>query len=111
VADSSGGYQVITAELTDFANYLKGTTSPAVSKAAGDVHADNGFDNNAFGIFAAQILAIPARIAMGIVAGNLDKLSKEVDDVAQRTSQAARTYDEHEHTTSQNLQTFHQELS
>ena len=104
--NSSAGYRVVPDELNDFSNYITGTTAPAVSTAASDVHAANGFDNKAFGIFTAQMLAVPARIAMGVVAGNLDKLSKEIEDVAQRTAKAAQAYDDHEQNVSQNLQEF-----
>ncbi|HET6502863.1 MAG TPA: hypothetical protein VFG87_19085 [Amycolatopsis sp.] len=107
---ADGGYQVETQELNKFADYLKGTTGPVVSQAAGSVHSANGFDNNAFGVFVAQLLAVPARIAMGVVAGNLDSVSKEIADAGDRTAQAATTYDQHEQSVVGTLQSFKQEL-
>jgi hypothetical protein len=63
-----------------------------VSRASSSVHSANGFDNSAFGIFAAQLLAVPARIALAVVGGNLDDLAKEFNDAADRTKQVATTY-------------------
>jgi len=79
-------------ELDKFSQYLDQTTAPAVKQAAADVHGCNGFDNDAFGIFLAQILAIPARIAMGVVAGNLDGVSDNVAHTAELTKKAAKAY-------------------
>lgn len=103
---SGNGYQVVTEELNKFADYLKSTTGPAMSQAASGVHSANGFDNNAFGIFVAQILAVPARIAMGVVAANLDDLSQEIADAGQRTTQAAQAYEDHEQDVAKGLQVF-----
>ncbi|HEY4460554.1 MAG TPA: hypothetical protein VGN81_40015, partial [Pseudonocardiaceae bacterium] len=78
----SGGYQVDPTELTTFASYVSGTTHSEITDAANGVHSANGFDNNAFGIFAAQLLAVPARIAMGVATDNLNKLASEISNAA-----------------------------
>ena len=88
------GFQVDPAELHTFGGYLSNTTAPAVKDAASGVHAANGFDNQAFGIFLAQILAVPARIAMGVVVDNLDKISENVTTTAESTKKAAEVYAE-----------------
>jgi len=107
---AEGGYQVHPDELNRFAGYLTGTTKPEVEKAASGVRAHNGFDNNAFGIFAAQLLAVPARIAMAVVADNLDNLAKEIADAADRTKKAATLYSEQDKTTADGLGNFKTEL-
>ena len=89
---TSGGYQVDPAELTTFASYLNGTTHADVTAAANGVHAANGFDNNAFGIFAAQLLAVPARIAMGVATDNLNSLASEISSAANLTTTTANNY-------------------
>lgn len=100
----ASGYTVVTQELNQFASYLNGTTHPAVVAAANQVHSDNGFDNSAFGIFAAQILAVPARIAMGVVAGNLDKLAGQIASAGQATTQTANVYVQNEKTNAASFQ-------
>lgn len=107
---ADNGFQVDPQELTKFGSYLSGTTAPAVSQAASGVHDANGFDNAAFGIFAAQLLAVPARIAMGVVASNLDGLSNEITDAADRTKQAATRYGDQDRSTASGLETFKTEL-
>jgi hypothetical protein len=108
VADN--GYQVDPEELNRFADYLGRTTSTEVSDAAKGVHSANGFDNAAFGIFAAQYLSIPARIDMALVTSNLNDLAKEITDAADRTKQAATNYAERDHQVANGLQTFKTEL-
>ena len=76
----SGGYQVDPNELHTFASYLSGTTHSEITDAANGVRSANGFDDNAFGIFAAQLLAVPARIAMAVAVDNLNSLGKEISD-------------------------------
>jgi hypothetical protein len=88
----SGGYQVDPTELTTFASYLGGTAHSEITDAANGVHSANGFDNNAFGIFAAQLLAVPARIAMGVATDNLNKLASEISNAADLTNQTATNY-------------------
>ncbi|WAL69277.1 type VII secretion target [Amycolatopsis cynarae] len=107
---AQNGYQVDPQELGKFAGYLKGTTAPAVEQASSGVHDANGFDNSAFGIFAAQLLAVPARIAMGVVGDQLSKLSKEMTDAADRTQTAADTYTQHDQNVAADLGTFKAEV-
>ena len=93
---SQGGYQVDPTELQKFSKYLADTTHRDITDAANGVHSANGFDNNAFGIFAAQLLAVPARIAMGVVADNLNKLATEIDQAAKTTATTATNYQNQE---------------
>jgi hypothetical protein len=100
----ASGYTVVTQELDQFASYLRGTTQPAVAKAAQQVHSDNGFDDAAFGIFVGQILAIPARIAMAVVAGHVDKLAGQIASAGQTTTQTAQSYVQNEQTSATSFQ-------
>lgn len=84
--------QVLPEELTTFARYLDSTTGPEVSHAADQVRAINGFDNNAFGVLVAQLLAVPARIALGVAAGHLSDVADEIHDAGARTWRAADDY-------------------
>lgn len=93
---TQGGYQVDPSELTKFAAYLSGTAHSEITDAANSVHAANGFDNNAFGIFAAQLLAVPARIAMGVAAANLTSLASEISAAADLTTKTASNYNQNE---------------
>jgi len=104
------GFAVDPDELHTFGQYLSNTTAPAVKEAAGGVHAANGFDNQAFGIFLAQILAVPARIAMGVVADNLDKISDNVTKTAESTNKAADAYTNQDDSASAGLNDFKTEL-
>jgi hypothetical protein len=92
----SGGYQVDPTELTTFASYLSGTTHGQITDAANGVHSANGFDDNAFGVFAAQLLAVPARIAMGVATDNLNKLADEISSAADLTNTTAANYRQNE---------------
>jgi hypothetical protein len=85
--------QVLPDELTTFARYLDSTTGPEVSRAADKVREINGFDNDAFGILVAQLLAAPARIAMDVVAKNLSGAADEIHDLGARTWRAATDYE------------------
>ncbi|HEY2057728.1 hypothetical protein [Amycolatopsis sp. NBC_01480] len=107
---AGNGFTVIPDELHKFSGYLTGTTAPAVKEAASGVHGANGFDNQAFGILLAQILAVPARIAMGVVAGNLDKISDDVNATADATKKAAEAYTNQDEAASKGLGTFKAEL-
>jgi hypothetical protein len=104
------GFTVDPAEPHTFGGYLTNTTAPAVKDAASGVHAANGFDNQAFGIFLAQILAVPARIAMGVVGDNLDKISDNVTKTAESTTKAAETYTNQDNSVSAGLTDFKTEL-
>ncbi|HEY4453905.1 MAG TPA: hypothetical protein VGN81_06290, partial [Pseudonocardiaceae bacterium] len=67
-------------------------------------HSANGFDNNAFGIFAAQLLAVPARIAMGVATDNLNKLASEISNAADLTNTTASNYRQNEQNTAGSFQ-------
>ncbi|MDT8913868.1 hypothetical protein [Amycolatopsis sp. PS_44_ISF1] len=107
---AGSGFTVNADELHEFSGYLSGTTAPAVKQAAGGVHGANGFDNQAFGILLAQILAVPARIAMGVVAGNLDQISADVSATADSTKKAAEAYTNQDRSASDGLGIFKAEL-
>ncbi|HEX7661756.1 MAG TPA: hypothetical protein VF444_19980 [Pseudonocardiaceae bacterium] len=96
----AGGYQVDPAELQKFASYLSSTTHNDIQSASGAVSDANGFDNSAFGILLAQILAVPARIAMGVVSGKLKDLASEIDQASQDTVSTAKNYQDNEQTVS-----------
>jgi hypothetical protein len=100
---SAGGFQVDPAELRKFASYLSDTAHAEIVDAADGVHSANGFDNAAFGIFAAQLLAVPARIAMAAVTDNLNSLANEISQAAQTTVAAAAQYRQHEETVTNTL--------
>jgi hypothetical protein len=104
------GFSVDPAELRTFGGYLTNTTAPAVEEAAGGVHAANGFDDQAFGILVAQILAVPARIAMATVADNLGKVSQDVTEAADTTNKAAAAYADQDASVSAGLGEFATEL-
>lgn len=101
---TQGGYQVDPNELTKFASYLSGTAHGEIVDAANGVHSANGFDNNAFGIFAAQLLAVPARIAMGVAASNLNALASEISAAADLTTKTASNYTQNEQNTAGSFQ-------
>jgi hypothetical protein len=95
MADSSG-YQVVTGELNSFANYLETTTVSEINTAAQGVTGANKADVNAFGVALAQAMAVPCRIAMGVVASNLRGLSQKISGVSDTTRTTANTYDQNE---------------
>jgi hypothetical protein len=95
MADSSG-YQVTTGELNSFANYLETTTVSEINTAAQGVTSANKADVNAFGIALAQAMAVPCRIAMGVVASNLHGLSQKISGVSDTTKTTASRYDQNE---------------
>ncbi|HEX3782574.1 MAG TPA: hypothetical protein VHX38_23150 [Pseudonocardiaceae bacterium] len=103
---SSGGYQVDPNELHTFASYLGTTTHSEVTDAANGVKSANGFDDNAFGIFAAQLLAVPARIAMAVAVDNLNSLAKEVSDAAQSTTTTATNYQRNDQNSASSFQSI-----
>jgi hypothetical protein len=103
--------QVNPDELTTFARYLDSTTGPEVSKAARDVRAANGFDDNAFGVLLAQLLAAPARIAMDAVAGNLSGVADEIHDAGTRTFKAATDYEETDRATSRAVRNSYENMA
>ena len=103
--------QVIPEDLTKFARFLDQTTGPEVAEAAHAVHQANGFDNNAFGILIAQLLAVPARIAMTEVAKNLDKVSDEIRDAGARTWKVASEFEQSDRHNSERVQRSYQDMA
>ncbi|MFD2416027.1 hypothetical protein [Amycolatopsis pigmentata] len=101
--------QVAPDELITFARYLDSTTGPEVSHAADQVRAANGFDNNAFGVLVAQFLAVPARIALGVVAGNLSGVADEIHDAGARTWKVANDYEATDRASARNVLNSYEE--
>jgi hypothetical protein len=107
---SGAGFSVDPAELQKFSQFLSGTTQPAVQDAANRMQAANGFDNAAFGILLAQVLAVPSRITMGVIAGEITKLVGDIGKSADDVKKAADVYSTHDANTAQGLSTFETEL-
>lgn len=107
---SGEGFSVDPAELQKFSQFLSGTTQPAVQDAANRMQAANGFDNAAFGILLAQILAVPSRITMGVITGEINKLVGDIGKSADDVKKAAETYSTHDTNTAKGLSTFETEL-
>jgi hypothetical protein len=95
MADSAG-YQVAASELNDFAGFLDDTTVSEINTAAQGVASANKADINAFGIALGQSMGIPCRIAMGVVADNVKKLSDKVSSDAKNTRDTATQYSQNE---------------
>ena len=107
---SGAGFSVDPAELQKFSQFLSGTTQPAVQDAANRMQAANGFDNAAFGILLAQVLAVPSRITMGVITGEITKLVGDISKSADDVKKAADVYSTHDSNTAQGLSTFETEL-
>lgn len=107
---SGEGFTVDPAELQKFSQFLSGTTQPAVQDAANRMQAANGFDNAAFGILLAQVLAVPSRITMGVITGEITKLVGDIAKSADDVKKAADVYSTHDSNTAQGLSTFETEL-
>jgi hypothetical protein len=107
---SGAGFSVDPAELQKFSQFLSGTTQPAVQDAANRMQAANGFDNAAFGILLAQVLAVPSRITMGVITGEITKLVGDIAKSADDVKKAADVYSTHDANTAQGLSTFETEL-
>jgi len=107
---SGEGFSVDPAELQKFSQFLSGTTQPAVQDAANRMQAVNGFDNAAFGILLAQILAVPSRITMAVITGEITKLVGDIGKSADDVKKAADVYATHDSNTAQGLRTFETEL-
>ncbi|WP_409182442.1 type VII secretion target [Amycolatopsis sp. VS8301801F10] len=89
---TGNGFTVHPDELHKFSEYLDKTTVPAVDDSAKAVDDANGGDIDAFGVVLAQVLAIPARIALKAVSDNLHGVAKDVTDSADKTRQASEQY-------------------
>ncbi|WP_328616621.1 hypothetical protein OHS18_09070 [Amycolatopsis sp. NBC_00355] len=107
---SGAGFSVDPAELQKFSQFLSGTTQPAVQDAANRMQAANEFDNAAFGILLAQVLAVPSRITMGVITGEITKLVGDIAKSADDVKKAADVYSTHDANTAQGLSTFETEL-
>jgi hypothetical protein len=107
---SGAGFSVDPTELQKFSQFLSGTTQPAVQDAANRMQAANGFDNAAFGILLAQVLAVPSRITMGVITGEITKLVGDISKSADDVKKAADVYSTHDSNTAQGLSTFETEL-
>lgn len=107
---SGEGFTVDPAELQKFSQFVSGTTQPAVQEAANRMQAANGFDNAAFGILLAQVLAVPSRVTMAVITGEINKLVGDIGKSAEDVKKAAETYQTHDSNTAQGLSTFETEL-
>jgi len=107
---SGAGFSVDPAELQKFSQFLSGTTQPAVQDAANRMQAANGFDNAAFGILLAQVLAVPSRVTMAVITGEITKLVGDIGKSAEDVKKAGETYATHDSNTAQGLSTFETEL-
>ncbi len=108
---SGAGFSVDPAELETFSKFLSGTTRPAVQDAANRMQAANGFDNAAFGILLAQALAVPSRITMAVITGEITKLVGDIEKSANDVKKAAEMYASQDSDAAQTLGTFKTELS
>lgn len=107
---SGAGFTVDPAELQKFSQFLSSTTQPAVQDAASRMQACNGFDNAAFGILLAQILAVPSRVTMAVITGEITKLAGDIAKSATDVKKAADVYTNHDSSVAQTLGTFKTEL-
>jgi hypothetical protein len=107
---SGAGFSVDPAELQKFGQFLSGSTQPAVQDAANRMQAANGFDNAAFGILLAQVLAVPSRVTMGVITGEITKLVGDIAKSADDVQKAADVYTTHDADTARSLRTFETEL-
>lgn len=107
---SGAGFSVDPAELQKFGQFLSGSTQPAVQDAANRMQAANGFDNAAFGILLAQVLAVPSRVTMAVITGEITKLVGDIAKSADDVQKAADVYTTHDADTARSLRTFETEL-
>ncbi|MEV6908678.1 hypothetical protein [Amycolatopsis sp. NPDC051071] len=107
---SGAGFSVDPAELQKFSQFLSGTTQPAVKDAANRMQAANGFDNAAFGFLLAQVLAVPSRITMAVITGEINKLAGDIEKSAADVKKAADLYANQDSDAAQTLSTFKTEL-
>lgn len=107
---SGSGFNVDPAELRNFSQFLSTSTQPAVQSAADRMKAANGFDNQAFGILLAQILAVPSRITMAVVQGEIAGLAGDIGSSASDLKTAADAYEKQDSNAASDLGTFKTEL-
>jgi hypothetical protein len=111
ISVTQGGYTVDPTQLNKFASYLNDTAHSEINDAASGVQSANGFDNAAFGIFAAQLLAVPARIAMAVAVTNLNKLAGEISDAGRLTTTTASNYQQNEQNNAGAFTDIHEDLT
>ncbi|WP_406442557.1 hypothetical protein OHB00_40500 [Streptomyces sp. NBC_00631] len=92
--DMNGTVSVDTDGLEQFADYLQNDTVYAIRRASEGVHALNDGGVNAFGVLLAQVLGVPARIAMAVTADHLDDLAHTMADVAKSVYDTASVYED-----------------
>ncbi|GAB3734957.1 hypothetical protein GCM10027598_60750 [Amycolatopsis oliviviridis] len=107
---SGAGFSVDPAELRKFSRFLSDTTQPAVQDAANRMQAANGFDNAAFGFLLAQALAVPSRITMATITGEIDKLVGDIGKSAADVKKAADMYANQDADAATTIGTFKTEL-
>ena len=90
--------RVDSAALDAFHDHLANGTVAELGRVASGVHRLNGGDVNAFGVFFAQVLGIPSRIAMATAAGHLDDLTQQMAELAKNVKDTADAYDQVEQT-------------
>ena len=95
MADGTG-YQVAASDPNNFADFLDDTTVDEIKTAAQGVSSANKADINAFGIALQKSMGVPCRIAMGVVADTLNKLSTKVATDARTTRDTATSYSRNE---------------
>ena len=90
--------RVDSAALDAFHDHLANGTVAELGRVASGVHRLNGGDVNAFGVFFAQVLGIPSRIAMATAADHIDDLTRQMSDLAKNVKDTADAYDQVEQT-------------
>lgn len=104
------GFGVDPAELTNFSQFLSTKTQPAVQQAADRMKAANGYDNQAFGFYLAQVWAIPSRITIAAIQGEISKLAGDIANSANDVKKAADAYANQDANAAKGLGTFKAEL-
>lgn len=88
---SGSGYTVTPDTLRTYASGLD-DRAKQVTAAADKVHSVNGGDINAFGIAVGQVLGIPTRIALGVLADQIKGAAKAFGDQGTNVRTAADHY-------------------
>ncbi|MDQ0381901.1 hypothetical protein [Amycolatopsis thermophila] len=87
----SGGYEVDPEVLDTYAGGL-GDRAGRVHAEAERVREVNGGDINAFGVAVGQVLGIPTRIALGVLAGQVASAAEVCTAEAENVRAAAEAY-------------------
>ncbi|GAB3570680.1 hypothetical protein GCM10027445_24600 [Amycolatopsis endophytica] len=88
---SGGGYEVDPEVLDTYAGGLDDRAS-RVSAEADQVRHVNGGDINAFGVAVGQVLGIPTRIALGVLADQVRSAAEACTSEAKNVRSAAEAY-------------------